>query len=74
MKQILNKMDESDFTEAKLGKKSLLDAKEISFEDKKLLEIVDNQTELVDTHYQVPLSFRNPNVKFHSNQHYAKTR
>ena len=40
-KQMLNKTYESDFTEAKLGKRPLLDAEEVSFEDKKFLEIMD---------------------------------
>ena len=59
----------ADFTEAKLGKKLLLDAEEISFEDKKFLEIMDIETKLVDGHYQVPLPFRNANVTFPNNRH-----
>ena len=67
IKQMLNKMYEFDFTEAKLGKRLLLDAEEISFEDKKSLEITDKGTKLVDGHYQVPLPFRNVNVIFPNN-------
>ena len=74
IKQMLNKMYDSDFTEAQLGIRSLLDAEEISFEDKKFLGIMDKETKLVDGHYQVPLPFRNANVTFSDNRHYAMTR
>ena len=67
-------MYESDFIEAKLGKRLLVDAEEISFEDKKFLEIMDKETKLVDGHYQVPLPFRNANVTFLNDKHYAMTR
>ena len=50
---------------------SLLDVEEILFEDKKFLEVMDNETELVDGHYQAPLSLRNANIKFPNNRHYA---
>ena len=74
IKQMLNKMYDSDFTEAQLGIRSLLDAEEISFEDKKFLGIMDKETKLVDGHYQVPLPFRNANITFSDNWHYAMTR
>ena len=70
---MLNELYDSDLTEAKLGKKSLLNAEEISFEDEKFLQIMDKETKLVDGHYQVPLSFRNANVTFLNNRHYAMT-
>ena len=69
IKQMLNKMYESDFTEAKLGKKSLPDAEDISFEDKKFLKVMDKEAKLVDGHYQVPLPFRNVYVAFPHNCH-----
>ena len=67
-------MYESDFTEAKLGKRSLSDTEEISFEDKKFLEIMDKEIKQMDGHYQVPLPFRNANVAFPNNRHCAMTR
>ena len=74
IKQIVSKMYGPDFKEAKLGKRLLLDAEEISFEDNKILEIIDKETKFVDEHYQVPLPFRNANVTFPNNRHYAMTR
>ena len=71
---MLNKMYESDFTEAKLEKRSLSDTEEISFEDKKFLEIMDKEIKQMDGHYQVPLPLRNANVAFPNNRHYAMTR
>lgn len=52
----------------------MLDAGEISFEQKKFLEIMDKETKLVNGHNQVPLPFRNANVTFPNNRHYAMTR
>ena len=74
IKHMLNRMYQSDFTEAKLGKRLLLDAEEILFEDKKFLEIMDKETKLVDGHYQLPLPFRNANVTLPNNRHSAMTR
>ena len=74
IKKMLSKMYESDFREAKLGRRSLIDAEEISFENKKFLEIMDKETKLLGRHRQVPLPFSNANVTFPNNRYYAMTR
>ena len=40
---------------------------DISYEDKKFLKIMDDQTVKVGNHYQTPLSMRNPVMKMLNN-------
>ena len=44
-----------------------MNTEELSFEDKRFLSVVETCTELVDGHYQVPLPFRNPDIRFPNN-------
>ena len=63
-------MYEPDFTEVKLGKRSLLDAEEISFEDKNFLEKVGIFRIMVSTTLQSQKKIR---VVFDCSAKYGQT-
>ena len=60
----LMRMYQHDFNE--VGDSSILNS--VSQEDMKFLEIMNEQVVKVDGHYQLPLPFRNPDVKFANNK------
>ena len=65
-KQMLTGMYNSDFNESKtetLGH-GLINIEEISFEDKKLLKMMDENSMKVGCHYQLPLPLKNESMYF----------
>ena len=58
IKQLIEKMYQADFSEPQpRNKEWVLDAEEVSVEDKKILKLVNHETKFVDGHYHVPLPF-----------------
>ena len=74
IKEMINKMYESDFTEPKLENKSIMGIDELSIEDKKFLALLDKETKMVDGHYQVPLPFKEDRINFPDNRNQALKR
>ena len=62
IKEMWQRMYELDFVEPKMLSNNVMTDRleEISYEDKRFLRIMNEQTIKVGNHYQTPLSLRNP--------------
>ncbi len=65
IKELLIRMYESEFTESHSEKQSL------SQEDRKFISIMENNCQRIEGHYQLPLPFRNKNIKMPYNKNMA---
>ena len=83
IKEMLERMYQLDFNEssAKVHDMMTKRLEGISYEDKKFLKLMDDQTVKVGNHYQTPLPLRNPVMKLPNNRkmverrsHYLKKR
>ena len=68
IKELLTKMYDSEFIEKHCEKKSL------SQEDRMFLSIMENNCQLIEGHYQLPLPFRNKNIQMPYNKSMAVLR
>ena len=75
-KQMLIAIYNADFNEEKTGRlaHSLVNIEEISFEDRKFLKMMDENSTKVGNHYQLPLALKNESIIFPDNQHLAEKR
>ena len=76
IKEIWQMMYELDFVEPKMQSNNVMTDKleEISFEDKRFLRIMNEQTIKVGNHYQTPLSLQNPAMMLPNNRKMVKKR
>lgn len=71
---LLKKIYENDFSEPQFVKGNIPDMEGLSIEDKKFLEFVEKNTEMIEGHYHVPLPFRNQNLMLPNNRPQAVNR
>lgn len=66
IKDMLGRMYNADFTESKVEcfKENSPNEENVSVEDKRFMKLVNEETKLVEGHYQVPLPFRRKDVTF----------
>ena len=75
IQEILMKLCMQDFVEPKTTKNEICDAlREVSYEDKKFIKIMDEETVKIGRHYQTPLPFRSKEVHFPNNRILAESR
>ena len=70
-KQMLTAIYNADFNEDKTGRlgQSLVNIEEISFEDRKFVKMMDENSKKVGNYYQLPLSLKNESMIFPYNRH-----
>ena len=75
-KQMLTAIYNADFNEEKTGRlrHSLINIEEISFEDRKFLKMMDENSTKVANHYQLPLLLKNESMIFPDNRHLGEKR
>ena len=69
--EMLTRMYNQEFSEAGILEKGI---ERMSKEDKKFMKILNDETQLVDKHYKVPLPFRSTDVYLPNNRYQAKQR
>ena len=76
IKEMLERMYQMDFNESSAKVHDVMTQKleDISYEDKKFLKLMDDQTVKVGNHYQTPLPLRNPVMKMPNNRKMAEKR
>ena len=76
VKDMLLKMYQADFVEQKVRAENFFAdyLQELSIEDRRFLDMMKNQTVRVGQHYQLPLPFKNPDVKMPNNITVAEKR
>ena len=75
IQKMLMKLCMQDFVEPKTTKDEICDAlQEVSYEDKKFIKMMNEETVKIGRHYQTPLPFRSKEVHFPSNRKFAESR
>ena len=74
IQEMLMKLYMEDFVEPKTTKDEICDVlQEVSYEDKKIIKIMDEETVRIRRHCQTPLPFRSNEVHFPSNRRLAES-
>ena len=75
IQEMLMKLYMQDFVEPKTTKGEICDAlQDISYEDKKFIKMMNEETVKIGRHYQTPLPFRSKEVHFPNNRRLAESR
>ena len=75
IQEMLMKLYMQDFVEPKTTKDEICDAlQEVSYEDKKFIKMMNEETVEIGWHYQTPLPFRSKEVHFPNNRRLAESR
>ena len=75
IQEMLMKLYMQDFVEPKTTKDEICDAlQEVSYEDKKFIKMMNEETVKIGRHYQTPLPFRSKEVHFPNNKRLGENR
>ena len=75
IQEMLMKLYMQDFVEPETTKNEICDAlREVSYEDKKFIKIIDEETVKIGRHYQMLLPFRSKEVHFPNNRRLGESR